>query len=302
MISMRHLVGTCAVVLLLSISGLGAAGSDVADAVMRGDTAAVRALLAQKADVNATQADGATALHWAVYPEDLGHDRPADSGGRERQGGQPRGLRRRSRWPCLNGNAAIVESLLKAGADPNEKLPNGETPLMMASRTGNVAAMTALLDRGADVNAKETLRGTTALMWAADQGHAAAVQLLIERGADMQARSNAHGPGDPGKRRGWQGRTDPTKKRNRALQAWRAGRSRRRSLRRQPGTPAAVRQAPDLSGGALTPLGVRGARQLARHGQDVCSPPAPTSIRPPDTAGRRCSWRRRTASISSART
>ena len=53
---MRHLVGSCAVVLLLSMAGLGAAGSDVADAVMRGDTAAVRALLAQKADVNATQA------------------------------------------------------------------------------------------------------------------------------------------------------------------------------------------------------------------------------------------------------
>ena len=47
------------------------ARSDVADAVMRGDTAAVRALLAQKADVNVTQGDGATALHWAVYREDL---------------------------------------------------------------------------------------------------------------------------------------------------------------------------------------------------------------------------------------
>ena len=71
--TIRHLVGTCAVALLLSlgsVSGLGAAGSDVADAVMRGDTAAVRALLVQKADVNASQADGATALHWAVYRAD----------------------------------------------------------------------------------------------------------------------------------------------------------------------------------------------------------------------------------------
>ena len=47
-----------------------------------------------------------------------------------------------------------------------------------------------LLDHGADVNAKETLRGTTPLMWAADEGHAAAVKLLIERGADIKARSN----------------------------------------------------------------------------------------------------------------
>ena len=51
--SSRHLVGSSAVVLMLSMAGLGAARSDVADAVMRGDAAATRALLAQKADVNA---------------------------------------------------------------------------------------------------------------------------------------------------------------------------------------------------------------------------------------------------------
>ena len=63
-----------------------------------------------------------------------------------------------------------IEALLKAGADANEQLPLGETPLMIAARTGNVEAMKVLLDRGADVNAKETLRGTTPLMWAADEG------------------------------------------------------------------------------------------------------------------------------------
>src|SRR5947208_14026542 len=69
----KRLVGSCAVVLVSSMAGvLGAAArSDVADAVMRGDAAAVRALLAQKGDVNAPQADGATALHWAVYREDV---------------------------------------------------------------------------------------------------------------------------------------------------------------------------------------------------------------------------------------
>ena len=86
----------------------------------------------------------------------------------------------------MNGDAGLIDALLKAGADPNERLRSGETALMMASRTGNVTAMKVLLDRGADVNAKETLRGTTALMWAADQGHPAAVKLLIERGADVE--------------------------------------------------------------------------------------------------------------------
>jgi ankyrin repeat protein len=47
-----------------------------------------------------------------------------------------------------------------------------------------------LLDHGAYVNAKESLRGTTPLMWAADEGHAAAIQLLIQRGADIKAKSD----------------------------------------------------------------------------------------------------------------
>jgi len=61
---------------------------------------------------------------------------------------------------------------------------------MEASRTGNVEAMKVLIDRGANVNAKETLRGTTPLMWAADEGHSPAIKFLIERGADIKARSN----------------------------------------------------------------------------------------------------------------
>jgi ankyrin repeat protein len=60
----------------------------------------------------------------------------------------------------------------------------------VASRTGNVDAMKVLLDHGAEVNVKETLRGTTALMWAADEGHAPAIQLLIQHGADIKAQSD----------------------------------------------------------------------------------------------------------------
>ena len=218
---MKRLAGGCAVALLLSLAsmpGLGAAGSDVADAVMRGDTAAVRALLAQKADVNAPQLDGATALHWAVYRADpvltdLLLQAGAIPGAANREGFTPLSL------AGLNGDSAIIASLLKAGANPNEALPRGETPLMMASRTGSVEAMTVLLDRGAQVNTKETLRGTTALMWAADQGHTAAVQLLIDRGADVNARSNPA----PNPRRGPPGKSVDPRRSNRALAAAAAG-------------------------------------------------------------------------------
>ena len=67
---MRRIAIGCAAVLLLSIAG-SSAGPDVANAVMKGDRAALRKLLLAKADVNAPQVDGATAVHWAVYRDDV---------------------------------------------------------------------------------------------------------------------------------------------------------------------------------------------------------------------------------------
>ena len=62
---------------------------------------------------------------------------------------------------------------------------------MVAARTGKPDAVSALLARGADPNAKEGWRGQTALMWAAAEGHAAVIDTLVARGADLNARSNA---------------------------------------------------------------------------------------------------------------
>lgn len=190
----RCVFQSCALTLLLSVTGIAAA-SDVADAVMKGDTAAVRALLQAKADVNAPQADGATALHWAVYQNDADTvDLLIRAGGANAKAANRDGATVLS-LACINGNAAIIDRLLRAGADPNERGPTGETPLMLAARTGNVDAIKVLLGRKANVNAKENLRGTTALMWAAAEGNAAAVKALIDAGADIRARSNPTGKG-----------------------------------------------------------------------------------------------------------
>ncbi len=77
---------------------------------------------------------------------------------------------------CEAGNPDLVERLLDAHADPNLTLTHGETPLMMAARTGNVQVMKALVERGVKVDAKEQLRGTTALMWAAANSNTGAVR------------------------------------------------------------------------------------------------------------------------------
>ena len=185
----RSLLVAAVLVAALVVSPRAAGKSDVADAAMRGDIATVRALIAQKADVNAAQADGATALHWAAYRSNT-----EMAALLLRAGANPKAANRQGATPLwlasVNGDAAMIGALLEADADPNERLPLGRTPLMVASRTGNVEAMKVLLDRGADANARETQRGTTPLMWAADEGHADALQLLIQRGADIRARSN----------------------------------------------------------------------------------------------------------------
>jgi ankyrin repeat protein len=186
---MKRVTRSSVLFLLLPIAGFGAGPSEVADAAMHGDKTAVQKLVGQKADVNAAQADGATALHWAVFRSDkemvdLLIRAGANAKAASREGSTPLWL------ASVNGDPLIIEALIKGGADPNEKLPLGRTPLMLASRTGNITAMKVLLDHGADVNAKETLRGTTPIMWAADEGHASAIQFLIQHGADIKAQSD----------------------------------------------------------------------------------------------------------------
>ena len=190
--SVGRMIASGTIALLLSIGSLAAGHSELADAVMKGDKAAVRTLLQQKTDVNAPQADGATALHWAVYQGDVETvdlliRAGANATAANREGTTPLLL------ASLNGDVAIIDRLLKAGVDVNEGGPNGETALMMAARNGNPDAIKLLLKNGADVNANETLRSTTALMWAAEQQHPAAVKALIEGGADLSARSGPAG-------------------------------------------------------------------------------------------------------------
>jgi ankyrin repeat protein len=170
------------------------AASDVADAVMRRDSAQLTQLIRAKADVNAAQADGSTALHWAAYHGDTRAATAllkarANPGATTDTGMTPLAL------ACEAGNADMVRLLLKHRADPSQPLENGETPLMMAARTGSVPVMELLLKRGAELDARETLRGTTALMWAAANSNADAVRFLISKGANVSERSATAPPG-----------------------------------------------------------------------------------------------------------
>ena len=200
--------------LLWALGGVAASAAPLADAAEAGDWRDVRALIGVAADASEAQADGTTALHWAVKRNEVGVaqlllDAGADAGAANRYGMTPLTL------ACVNGSAALVELLLDAGADPNTALPGGETALMTAARTGRLGPVKALLVRGADPHATVNGMGRqegaganaflrrmrdpsvfdfkpkseqTALVWAAAEGHAAVVAELIEFGAGFRMR------------------------------------------------------------------------------------------------------------------
>src|SRR5580704_17508265 len=146
--------------LLVTSVSLGAIDLRLVDAIKRRDHKGFAALMSAKADVNAAQPDGATALAWAAYLDDR--------------------------------EAAL--SLLAAGAKVNTADEYGETPLTLAcsagddvlvasllkiaANSGSLPAVKALIAGGADVNAIEPAKGQNALMWAAAEGHADVVQAL----------------------------------------------------------------------------------------------------------------------------
>ena len=201
MLFVKHLGTRWRLMLMLTLTltltgavSASAAGDDLRllTAVKAGDVEAVRTMLqpSTDVDVNAPQADGTTALHWAVRVDSselvqLLLRAGADVTVANRYGVTPMSL------AAVNGNAVVLETLLDAGADPNTALPEGETVLMTAARTGDVEALKVLVSRGADVNAHERWLGETAVMWAAVENHPAVIRLLAEVGANLNAVSAA---------------------------------------------------------------------------------------------------------------
>jgi uncharacterized protein len=143
-------------------------------------------LLAAKADVNATDEDGTTALQWAVhygYTDVIDQllQRKADVRHVNDFGATAMSE------AAVRADTDVIRKLLKAGADPDSANGRGQTALMLIARTANVEAARELIRKGANVNAIETTRGQTALMWAAAQSQPEMVRELVSRGAKADA-------------------------------------------------------------------------------------------------------------------
>ncbi len=174
--------------LLLPVGAAAAGAGRLVDAVKEANAQTIRGLLRQGVDVNATEPDGATALHWAARNDDR-----ATVALLLRAGAKVNVANRYGVTPLAlavnNGSVTVTQALLNAGADPNAATPEGETVLMTAARAGSVEVVRTLLAKGAKVNARERWQDQTALMWAAAENHGAVVTALLESGADPDIRS-----------------------------------------------------------------------------------------------------------------
>src|SRR5687768_18392607 len=88
-------------------------------------------------------------------------------------------------WEAVRkGDAAAVTALLDKGADVNAKFRYGATALFKAAERGHTEVVKLLIERGADVAVKDTFYGATAMTWALDKGHAGVVRAILARSAD----------------------------------------------------------------------------------------------------------------------
>jgi ankyrin repeat protein len=81
------------------------------------------------------------------------------------------------------GDAAAVTALLDKGADVNAKFRYGATALFKAAERGNTEVVKILLARGADATVKDTFYGATAMTWALSNKHVEVVRAMLEKDA-----------------------------------------------------------------------------------------------------------------------
>jgi uncharacterized protein len=160
----------------------------LAQAVRENDHVAIKNLLANHANPNATLPDKSSVLVWAVDRQDTESVRLLLAAGAKPnvadfQGATPLTV------ACELGNPSIVINLLKSGANAKAVRPDGTPVLALCAGISTVAALDALIAKGAKVNAADP-QGETPLMWASAKGNADNIEFLVKHGANVSAVAN----------------------------------------------------------------------------------------------------------------
>ncbi len=83
------------------------------------------------------------------------------------------------------GDAALVQQLLREGADLNGRDARGRTPIMAATHANKPAIVKILIQAGADINLQDEIKDNP-FLYAGAEGLLDVLKLLIDAGADTR--------------------------------------------------------------------------------------------------------------------
>src|ERR1700683_5133194 len=89
------------------------------------------------------------------------------------------------------GDSQILEAILSQGADPNQRDAGGLTALILSARGGSAPAVAGLLRHGADPNLAGGAHGWTPWLHAIHKNQLSAAQALLDGGAQVDARGRS---------------------------------------------------------------------------------------------------------------
>lgn len=159
------------------------------DAIVRGEVALANYMIKKRADVNVTNEDGMTPLHF-VWDFSLAKTliiNGANVNAKNNQGSSP------LHWAVSRNLVNIARLLIEYGADVNMTDINGQTPLHFAARNGNDVLILLLIKNGADVNATDK-SGSTPLLTALSFGYQKSSRFLTMAGASEISNTDALAP------------------------------------------------------------------------------------------------------------
>lgn len=183
--------GVLLAALALSMLPFVAAATDLASLIRSGDHEGALAAIRNGADVNTLEADGSSALLWAVHRVDHEIVQALLQAGAKPDVRNALGVTPLCEAASI-ADVAMAGMLLKAKADPNLGNGDDQTPLMIAARNGSLPIVQALVKAGARVNEREKFRGQTALMWAIAANSPEVTEFLIRHKAEVEVRAAAN--------------------------------------------------------------------------------------------------------------
>ncbi|MDB4808166.1 ankyrin repeat domain-containing protein [Verrucomicrobia bacterium] len=151
----------------------------------------VKLLIAEGADVNASDENGATPLHMSAAK---GHKEIAklliaegtDLDWPSNDKSTP------LRYAAVQGHGELVELLIAEGANVNATAKNGSTPLAAAASSGHIGVAELLIVKGADISLHEKNKASP-LHLALHQGHNEVIKLLIANEVDAVSKCGSCG-------------------------------------------------------------------------------------------------------------